>query len=274
VRGLVLPCHEGKAAALNAGIREAHGEIIVFTDARQTLEPDSVRHLVANFADQQVGCVSGELMLTPSSAAADIGLGAYWQFEKKVRIWESCTGSVVGGTGALYAVRRDLVQPLPAGTLLDDVYIPLQVARLGRRVVFDSEARAWDTVTGTTRAEFWRKVRTLTGNYQLLQIAPWVLSASNPLLFRFISHKLLRLVAPFLLLVLLMCSFSLTGSLYRVAAAAQIVGYSVALLAPAPRRLGVLGRLGGMSLTFIVLNSAAIVAFVNFVLGKRPAWSR
>ncbi len=126
-------------------------------------------------------------------------MGLYWRIEKTIREMESASGSVVGATGALYAVRRNLLVAVPAGTILDDVYIPMNVVRQEARVIFVPSARAWDVAPQKTGHEFSRKVRTLSGNYQLVQLAPWLLSGKNPLRFEFISHKLLRLFAPFAL---------------------------------------------------------------------------
>ena len=162
-------------------------------DARQIVDPDAVSELVSCFADPDVGAVSGELLLESASADA---LGIYWKIEKVVRKLESATGSVVGVTGAIYAIRRELYTEIPPGTILDDVFIPMNVARMGKRVVFQPSAIARDRLFNEKGKEFSRKVRTLTGNYQLLRLAPWLLSPSNPLLFRFISHKLLRLLVP------------------------------------------------------------------------------
>ena len=144
------------------------------TRARKLRHPRS-RLLVENFADPAVGCASGELMLgDPNSGEAVKGMGLYWRIEKKIREWESASGSVVGATGALYAVRRSLLVAVPPETILDDVYIPMQVARQGARVIFDPRARAWDLPDLGTGREFARKVRTLSGNYQLLQLLPWL----------------------------------------------------------------------------------------------------
>ena len=162
----------GKATALNEAIRLCSGDIVVFTDVRQEIERSALRELAADFADPTVGCVSGELMLRSGGQNIAGGVSHYWRMEKAVRKLESETGSVVGATGAIYAVRRTLVPEVPAGTLLDDVYIPLAVVRQGQRVLFEPAARAWDDPTGSAVQEFRRNVRTLAGNYQLLQIAP------------------------------------------------------------------------------------------------------
>lgn len=265
---------QGKAAALNDAIQVAQGEIILFTDARQKLEPDALRLLIQNFADPSVGCVSGELMLgDPSQGESGQGLSLYWRIEKQVRELEAGSDSVVGATGAIYAIQRELLPALPPGTILDDVYIPMQVVRQGKRVIFDPRARAWDSPHLGAAREFSRKVRTLSGNYQLVQLAPWLLSAENPIRFEFVSHKLMRLAVPFALAALLVSSLLLDGFFYRGALFGQLFFY--ALSAVSISRLakgGILARISDAAGTFVLLNAAALVASANFVAGRRAAW--
>jgi cellulose synthase/poly-beta-1,6-N-acetylglucosamine synthase-like glycosyltransferase len=273
VRGICIPQARGKAVGLNEAIQDARGEIVVFTDARQQLEPDAVHLLMENFADPAVGCVSGELMLgDPDSGEAAKGMGLYWRIEKQIRELEGSSGSVVGATGAIYAVRRSLLVTVPPSTILDDLYIPMHVLRSGARVVFDSRARAWDVPEQGTGHEFARKVRTLGGNYQLLQLAPWLLTCANPVRFEFITHKLLRLAMPFALLAVLVASASLPGPIYRVALILQLAFYGLGLLAMARLQQGPLARVADAAFTFIVLNSAAAVALANFVTGRKAVW--
>jgi poly-beta-1,6-N-acetyl-D-glucosamine synthase len=275
VRVILATEANGKAAGLNKAIAIAHGELVVFTDARQMIEPDALHLLADNFADPHVGCASGELMLgDPALGEAGRGMGLYWRVEKTIREMESASGSVVGATGALYAVRRRLLVPVPMGTILDDVYIPMHVVRQGARVIFVPSARAWDVAPQKTGHEFSRKVRTLSGNYQLVQLAPWLLSGKNPLRFEFISHKLLRLFAPFALSAVFIASLALSNPFYRIALALQLVFYALSLLAMLKLAKGPLGRVADAANTFVVLNSAALVAFVKFVTGRRVAWVR
>ena len=275
VKTLLQPESHGKARGLNDGMKLASGEIVLFTDARQVIEPAALRLLVENFADPSVGCVSGELMLgDPANGETEKGMGLYWRIEKKIRELESASGSVAGATGALYCARRSLLEPLPEGTILDDVLLPMQVMRKGARVVFDSRARAWDLPDLGDSREFSRKVRTLSGNYQLLQLAPWLLSAENPIRFEFVSHKLSRLVAPLALVALLLASFFLPQALYRAALWAQLGFYALSLAALAGMKIGPLSRVGDAARTFVVLNSAAMLAFINFVTGRKAVWAR
>jgi cellulose synthase/poly-beta-1,6-N-acetylglucosamine synthase-like glycosyltransferase len=265
----------GKAAGLNDAMAVAGGEVVVFTDARQFIEPGAVRVLVESLADPEVGCVSGELMLgDPARGEAGRGMGLYWRIEKIVRELESQSGSVVGATGALYAVKREMLADVPPETILDDVYIPMQVARQGKRVVFEPGARAWDAADQGRGREFARKVRTLSGNYQLLQLAPWLLTSANPLRFEFVCHKLLRLVVPFALATLLAASIVLSQPVYRLALALQLCVYGLSILAAVHLGRGLLARASDAAFTFVVLNMAAVVAFANFVTGRKAAWGR
>jgi biofilm PGA synthesis N-glycosyltransferase PgaC len=274
-RLLVLAQHQGKAAALNYGMAEATGEIVVFTDARQILTPDALRILVSNFADPSIGCVSGELMIGEgSTASASEGIGLYWRMEKKIRLWEALSGSTIGATGALYAVRRRLLSKLPAETILDDLYIPMHVAKQGFRVIFEPLALVWDDLKPGPQQEFRRKVRTLIGNYQLLQLAPWILTRSNPVRSEFVMHKLFRLLVPFALIALLASSLMLRAGIYEFALLLQLVFYALAASSIFRARLGFVSRISDVALAFIVLNGAAAVAFVYFVTGRKAVWAR
>jgi len=274
-QAVILPRNLGKAGALNYGLAEADGEIICFTDARQTIASDGLKNLVANFADPSVGCASGELVIREDrSGLSSSGVGLYWRFEKHIRNWEGMTGSTVGATGAFYAVRRDLLLPLPTGTILDDVYIPLQVVRQGKRVVFDTEALAWDDLAPRLQQEFRRKVRTLAGNYQLLQLAPWLLTRSNPLRIQFVCHKLLRLLVPFALLGIFVSASCIRQGVYELAFILQIVLYGLATLSAMRAKVGFLSRLSNISLTFLMMNTAAALAFIYFITGKKAVWVR
>jgi|ERR1035441_9130787 cellulose synthase/poly-beta-1,6-N-acetylglucosamine synthase-like glycosyltransferase len=275
VRTLLKPLSQGKAAGLNDAIKLASGDVLLFTDARQSIESGALRLLIENFADPEVGAASGELMLgDPSSGETGQGMGLYWQIEKRIREMESASGSVVGVTGAIYCARRNLVDLLPEGTILDDVLLPMEIVRKGFRVVFDSRARAWDVPYLGKGREFNRKVRTLSGNYQLLQLAPWLLSSQNAIRFEFVSHKLSRLASPFALLAVLFASLFLPQPFYRVALVAQLMFYVLSLAALAGVKVGPLSRIADPARTFVILNTAAVVAFINFVTGRKAVWAR
>ena len=275
VERICLPAQQGKAVALNHGVQRAEGEIVVFMDTRQRVLPSALRSLVSGFADPSVGAVSGELLLEdPQKPERGYELNLYWRIEKLVRKLESETHSAVGATGALYAVRRQLIPALPAGTVLDDVFIPMNVVKQGYRVVFDDEAIVVDRVFPDVRVEFRRKVRTLMGNYQLLRLAPWLLTFDNKLLWEFVSHKLLRLVVPFALLGALISSWGMVGSGFgQVMFVAQIAFYFLALIGMArPVRASI--RASGVAFSFALLNTAAVVGLLKFLAGKKDVWAR
>jgi len=275
IRAIVHSEVRGKAACIADAMSVAAGDIVFFADVRQRIEPPALRLLAENFVDPEVGCASGELMLgDPNSGEVSLGMGLYWRVEKLVRELESASGSMVGATGAVYAISRQLAVPPPAGTILDDVYIPMHVAKQGKRVVFDSRARAWDVPDLGREREFERKVRTLSGNYQLLQLCPWLLTSKNPLRFQFISHKLMRLAAPFALALIFISSLFLSGPFYRFALLIQVLFYGSGVLALARLNSGPLARISDAAYTFVVLNMAAAVAFANFVTGRKVVWLR
>jgi cellulose synthase/poly-beta-1,6-N-acetylglucosamine synthase-like glycosyltransferase len=268
---VILDDSKGKAHALNEAVKRATGEILVFLDARQSVEPNAVSELASCFADSTVGAVSGELLLETPKDGSHGALGIYWKIEKIVRKLESASGSVVGVTGAIYAIRRELYTDIPPGTILDDVFVPMNVARMGKRIVFQPSAIARDRLFSEKGKEFSRKVRTLTGNYQLLRLAPWLLSPSNPLLFRFISHKLLRLLVPMLLVLMLIASALATGPFYRAILWVQVLFYVLATLGtliPAAKKF----KPVGIASTFVMLNAAATLAFYNFAAGRKKVW--
>lgn len=275
VRVLEFPVRRGKAACLNDAVAAATGELLLLTDVRQHLEPDTLRVLVASLGDVDVGAVSGELRFEDPETGFARGVDAYWRYEKFIRRAESLSGSTVGVTGALYAMRRALFQPLPDGTILDDVLNPMNVVRQGKRVVFESAAVAWDRPAQSLAHERRRKVRTLAGNYQLLQLAPWLIDPlANPIWYRFVCHKLLRLLAPWLILVLLAVNLVLAPRHVFFTAtlvAALIVGalFVGGWLVPAFARL----LLVRLVMAFVYLNWFSAEAFVAFVRkGRLHLW--
>ena len=224
----------GKAACLNDAAGAARGEVLLMLDVRQRVEADALRRLVACLGDPAVGVAAGELRFEDPDTGFAASVDAYWRYEKAIRLAESASGSAIGVSGALYAVRRALFPVLPEGTVLDDVFVPMQVLRGGHRVVLEEGAVAWDRPSRSSSQERGRKLRTLAGNFQLVSLAPWLLvPGANPAWLRFVSHKLLRLLSPWLLLLLAGASVALAGrhGFYLLAAAGLAAFVALVVLA-------------------------------------------
>lgn len=224
----------GKAACLNDAVAVATGEVLLMVDVRQRLEVDALRRLVACLDDPSVGVVAGELRFEDPETGFAASVDAYWKYEKAIRLAESASGSAIGVSGALYAVRRQLFPVVPAGTVLDDVFVPMEVLRAGYRVVLEEGAVAWDRPSQSSTQERGRKLRTLAGNFQLVSLSPWLLVPGvNPAWLRFVSHKLLRLLSPWLVLAFAAASVALAGfhGFYRLAAVGLAVFALVVVLA-------------------------------------------
>ena len=279
VRTRAFADRRGKAAVLSDVIPTARGEIVVLADARQRFEPGAVRALVRNFGEPCVGAVSGELTLTPAGNGATLGRGAsfYWRYETFIRRSESRASSTVGATGAIYAIRRRLFEPIPRDTILDDVLIPLRIVRRGYRVKLESAARAYDQTPPTERDEFIRKVRTIAGTFQLFSRERWLFNPlRNRLWFETMSHKALRLAAPVLQLALFSANVGLVDLLlYRSFLVAQMLFYAAALAGHARRHRRHRLYLLTVPYTMCLLNWATIIGFSRFLSGRQQVtWEK
>jgi cellulose synthase/poly-beta-1,6-N-acetylglucosamine synthase-like glycosyltransferase len=281
-RGVIVRAfreHRGKPAIVNALVPIVRGEIVIFADARQRFDAGTVRALVANFADAQVGAASGELLLTAEggTAAAGHGTAFYWRYEKFIRSTEGRVDSTIGATGAIYAIRRELFETIPEDTLLDDVLIPLRIVRRGYRVVFEPEARAHDTASATARQEFVRKTRTIAGTFQLLSREAWLLNpVSNRLWFETVSHKVLRLALPMLHAAFLVSTAALADAgLYGLMLAGQVMFYAAALIGATQRQTQRRSIVFTAPCAMCLLIWATIVGFVRFITHRQQVtWER
>jgi biofilm PGA synthesis N-glycosyltransferase PgaC len=228
----------GKPTALNAGVEAATGDLLVFADARQRFAADALVELAANFSDEAVGGVTGELVLdcetqTDTDSTIGEGVGLYWTYEKWLRRNESAIWSTLGATGAIYALRRRLWAPLPADTLLDDVLAPMRAVLRGYRIIFEPKAIAYDRASADAPAENRRKTRTLAGNYQILAQEPGLLVPFvNPVWLQYVSHKVGRLLVPWALLLAFFSNIALAQSAwyYTAALTVQVAFYGLAAL--------------------------------------------
>lgn len=268
---LVRIPRSGKAAALNAGMDRARGEILFFTDVRQILDRDSLSHLVACFADPHVGVVSGELLIRRGATREEEDVGLYWRYEKMIRKRLTRIDSILGATGAIYAMRRELAVPLPADILLDDVYLPLAAFFRGYRLILEENAKAYDYPT-SLKVEFRRKVRTLAGVYQILGAYPALLGPANRMWIDFVSHKLARLLLPYVLVVIAISSFGLPHPWNAVSLSGQAVFYAFAAVDCWIPERSVWKRVSSPIRTFVVLMAAAFCAVSILIVPSSALW--
>jgi cellulose synthase/poly-beta-1,6-N-acetylglucosamine synthase-like glycosyltransferase len=262
----------GKAVALSVALKSAYGEVLFFTDVRQPLEPDALQHLVNRFADPGVGAVTGELIIRDGTTHEEANVGLYWKYEKWIRRQLSAVDSVLGATGCIYAMRRSLAKPLPPGTLLDDVHQPMNAFFAGYRIVMEDRAKAYDVPTGL-EAEFWRKVRTQAGIYQLLGHFPQLLWPGTRMWIHFVSYKFGRLMLPWMLLGMAISTSWLPEPAREMASFGQIGFYGLAAANRwVPAALGPVKKVSAVASAFVVLVGAALCASAVLVVPPDRLW--
>lgn len=272
VRVVEFSTRSGKPAILNRLIPEATGDIVVLADMRQRFESAALNALIAPFADNNVGGVTGELILTGANrGSAAQGVGFYWKYEKFIRSQESLLDSTIGATGAIYAIRRGLFRKIRTDTLLDDVLIPMQITRQGYRIIHEPAARAYDNLNISAGNEYARKVRTIAGNFQLLVRESWLINpAANRIWIQTLSHKFLRLLSPLCLLIILCVNFKLLHlPLYQYLLAAQLIFYCVAIAGCWNEISAGKLPLVNVPYAFCLLNWATVMAFFSFISGRQ-----
>ncbi len=263
----------GKAAVLNELVRRSRSEVLVFTDANSEFLPGAVSKLTRRFADPEVGAVCGRLILQPPAGETGTPETEFWDRETRLKEMEGRLGVCLGANGAIYAARRELVQPLPADTALDDFLIPARIAAGGRKVVFAPDAVARERAAPDVAAEASRRIRIGIGAGQVLRRERWLFdSRRRPFLAPvFLSRKAARWLAPVAALAAL--AFALFSRSLRPAAA--VLGAALLLLAASARLRPRLTGLPGRLYYFGVINLALAVGVVAGLAGyRRPAWKR
>ena len=234
VRVLHDPARRGKTVALNRSRQYLTTPIVVYTDANTMLNPEAVREIVRRFEDPKVGCVAGEKRVAGAEGAGAAATeGVYWKYESKLKELDSRLHTVVGAAGELYAVRRELIRPMPDDTLLDDFIASLRIAARGYKIDYCREAYALETPSADMHEEAKRKVRIAAGGLQSV----WRLrELLNPfrygvLWFQYVSHRVLRwTLAPLALALLLPLNIALLWSahplFYGIILALQLAFYA------------------------------------------------
>ena len=274
-----FPTRRGKPSVLNDLVPQCQAEIVLLADARQMFDPQCIERLLAHFTDPTVGVVSAELILrdVASQTTAAAGIGFYWRYEKFIRRCESRGRGVPGATGACYTIRKSLFSPIPAATILDDVAIPMQAVARGFRCLFEPAALVFDEPSTSTRQEAIRKRRTIAGVAQLMCLFPrWMLPWRNPLWFEYVSHKLLRLGSPLLMMLALVANACLLElPAYRALLIVQGGFYASAAIGWCYQLAGRGSRLFGPPLMFVTLNLTTAAALWDALCARyRVTWQK
>jgi cellulose synthase/poly-beta-1,6-N-acetylglucosamine synthase-like glycosyltransferase len=274
VKLLSLP-RVGKAAALNAAVHAARGEVLVFSDANSMYKSDAIQELVRPVADPEVGGVAGnQVYKTEVAGGSSIdGERAYWNFDRMLKQFQGESGNTLAATGAIYAIRKSLFRPIPDG-VSDDLFTSTGVIAQGYRLVFAPQAIAYEPVAATSQVEFGRKVRVIMRSWKAFIFRKELL---NPIRYKFyaiqlFSHKILRYLVVIPLLMLLVVSPFLweLGFIYQMATIGQIAFYGCALLGWLLHET----RLGRMKIFtipfyFCMVNAASLVAIINVLRGRQ-----
>lgn len=261
----------GKATAQNQAVAGSTAEIVAFSDANSTWEPDSLRKLVRSFADPEVGYVCGQLRLESPDGEGQEGL--YWRYELWQRQSESAIGSITAGNGAIYGVRRSDYLGWDDPRIGHDFGLPFRLVQRGRRAVYEPEALAWEKTASDVEEEYGRKVRMMTRSWRPLLDGSLARTGDPLFLAELVSHRVLRYGSGALHLVLLGSSAALAaeGGAYRLALAGQL-GF-LALALAGRKRLPVPG--GGIAYYYLLTTTATVDALVRYLREGSPAtWGK
>ena len=271
VQLLRMEARGGKTLGLNAAVLAARGEIVVFSDANAMYRPDAIRRMVSNFADPAVGAVIGESTYSDATGGADQDESLYWRYEVAIKRLESAIGSVVGGDGAIYAIRRSLYVPMRADALSDFVN-PLQIARSGYRCVYEPRAISVEKAAGDFDREFRRKVRIVNRAWRAMMSLKDLLNPFRHGFFtlEIVSHKVLRWLVPLFLLICLLANLALLreGGLYVFLLAGQVLFYALAAVGHARRLRGDLPRALALPYYFVMVNLASARGILEAYWGR------
>jgi cellulose synthase/poly-beta-1,6-N-acetylglucosamine synthase-like glycosyltransferase len=266
----------GKPMVLNKLVPETRGEIVVFSDANTMVDPEALRNVVRHFSNRSVGCVSGELRLkTPDGKPFSEGL--YWRYEVFLKIMESRLNMVSGAHGGIFAIRRELYEPLTKTSIIDDFMISMRIRGKGHRCVYDPETWAEEVAVPSVRLEFGRRIRISAGGFHAM-VDTWrmLLPTAGLIAVSYWSHKVLRWLAPFLMILAFVAALALSLTPLYLAFTLLACAFAAAAGVGYLREAG--GRpIGKFSFPyyFLSMHLAMFLGFFRFIRGsQRAAWSR
>jgi glycosyltransferase involved in cell wall biosynthesis len=273
IKVIKLPQNVGKASAQNEAVKQATGDILVFTDAEAFLQTDAVRRLIWRFQNKSVACVVGRVIyLNEGETGVSKGEGYYWRYELLLRQKESELGILVMGSGSIMAVRRECFEPLDPA-ISEDFVLPMGAAIQGYKTVYEAGAVGMLRLFQVRPNDMFRtKVRTITLDTRSMFLCRAILNPFRYPLYALglMSHKILRWLAPYFLIVLFVSNILLLDYFfYRLIFSLQIAFYSMAAAGYFWQKKNKAPRIFGIPFSFCLVNLAALVGVARFVLGKK-----
>lgn len=277
VRLLDFPQRRGKAAALNAAVAELDADIIVFSDANTSMDIQAVRRLAEWFVNPKAGAVCGRLVLTDPRTGRNVD-SVYWRYETFLKRCEGRLDGPLGANGAIYAIRRSLFVPLPPGTLVDDLLVPLSAKlKYGCRIDYDPRAVAFEESAPDLRGEYHRRARIGTGALQAITtLWPLLGPRYGWTAFAFWSHKIFRWACPlFMIAAFVSCMLLAGDGLYRGLLFAQVIFYALCALGANIRTTNRVARFLRVFSLFASMNVALLIGFLRwFAQRQNGTWTR
>lgn len=273
----------GKTAAENRVMKFVKTPFVIFSDANTMLNTAAVRNIVKHFADDKVGCVSGEKKIISEAAdsASASGEGIYWKYESLLKKYDSELYSAVGAAGELVAFRTLLYKDLPEDTLLDDFMQSMQIAAEGYKIVYEPEAYAVETASVNVTEELKRKIRICTGGWQsIVRLSGKLRLRKTPLLFfQYISHRVLRwTITPFLLIAMFVLNIAILmdgSGFYILLFAAQLIFYCAALVGFVLENKKLKFKPVFVPYYFFIMNFAVLAGLQKYLSGQQKVtWDK
>ena len=274
---------KGKISAVHRAIEQVSTEVIVFTDANTFLNADALVLMCRHYADPKVGAIAGEKrVLIEETADATAGEGFYWRYESKLKEWDSELYSVVGAAGELFSIRKNLYQPVPVNSVLDDFMISMRIAEKGFQIIYEPEAYALESSSANITEELKRKIRIAAGG---IQSVIWLKSLLNPfslpiLSFQYISHRVLRwTITPALMILTFLMNIWLvaeqSGLIYLLLLLGQLVFYIAAYLGKVMETRKIKVKLFFIPYYFCVMNYAVMAGLIRYFFGEQSViWEK
>ena len=262
----------GKTSVQNLAVKKAKGEILVFSDATTIFRKDAIRKLVRNFKDPHVGCVAGEERFLKKDKGIFEEVSFFWRYEQILRENESRFNSLIGVSGCIFAIRKNLYEELDE-SLIEDFALPLKVILHKFRVVYEKEAVGYEESAKDLKAEILRKARIICGGINVLFKMRNLLNPFKyPLVaFQLFSHKILRWSSSVFMCMLFFSNMFLlkTSKLFLLLGILQIVFYSLIVVSCFLEKRFNLPKIFRIISHFFLVNMASIIGIFKFLKGER-----